>query len=704
MFVFFKTPKSHVVGLLTLLLWSNTSYAASQSRITDGLDEEIDNSTIQTESRVFEPSYFERFSPQNALDMLLQIPGLRLQSSNGGNSRRGFGQANENVLLNGARLSSKSDSAQDQLRRIPAEKVIRIEILDGSKIDVPGFVGLVANVIVQPGSISGQFRLEGSLRTNGVDPELYGGELSFSGKIDEFSFVVAVENNNRRFGGLGSSTFKDGLGRLIESRDLKQEGSFDLPRISAFLTYDFLSGTRLNLNGYLGHTFFKDAEEQEGELSTGVYVLRQNTKRGSTPEYEVSGDINFNIGSSRLKLIGLASYDADETISSIFELRPAENRDSGERFIQTGAQKEKIGRAEYNWSMLGADWQLSGEAAFNRLERDSQLFKLSGPSVFTEVPFPSGSGNVTEDRYEMIASLNRILTPELVLQASIGGEYSRIRQTGNAANSRSFWRPKGSMSLAWTPSEDFNFSLGVERRVGQLQFGDFLANLELDENNENSGNNQLVPSQTWEIVAEISKTLGEWGTTTLMIEQRYIDDYLDVIPLTNGQESLGNIEHASRTELEWITTLFLDKIGWTGAKAKVRFEYEEGKIQDPVTGILRDFSGGRDREFEIDLRHDVQGSNFAYGGNFRYERNRPSFRISQIKVDKDLPLSLSFFLENKDILGTTVKLELENVLGDTNRKYRTIFDGPRGVSAVLLSEREIYKVGPIFRFSISGSF
>ncbi|RGP39918.1 hypothetical protein BPTFM16_00194 [Altererythrobacter insulae] len=661
-----------------------------------------DEAAATMDGRIFEPDYFERFAPRNALDMLEQVPGFLL--SGGGGGGRGFGQADENVLVNGQRLTSKSESAQDQLRRIPASKVLRIEIVDGTALDIPGLTGQVANVIVQSGGISGQFTWEGAVRTTEVDPEWYGGEISVSGSTGSLDYTIAFENNNNRFGGTGPSVFLDGDGQLIERRDVVRVGAFDLPRISTALGYDFGNGTIANLNAYFGHTFFERIEDEVRTLADGSQIIRVNSRKGSTPEHEISGDISFDFGPGRLKLIGLEAYNAEENKNLVIDTDVVSGITTGDRFIQTGGEGERIGRFEYNWPMFGGDWQLSGEAAFNRLDLNGRLFELDEQGQFQPIPFPGGTGGVTEDRYETILSFSRQLTGKLALQTSFGAEYSKIEQTGSAANSRRFQRPKGSVSLAWQPQDGFDISLGLERRVGQLSFGDFLAQIELDENNQDAGNNQLVPSQTWEIVAEISKTLGEWGTTTLFLEQRWIDDFTDIIPLANGGESRGNIDKARRTEIEWTTTLRLDPAGWRGAQLDIRLEYEEGEVRDPVTGRLRDFSGGRDREVEIDFRHDIPSSDWAYGGGFEYNRDRANFRLSQIRRQRDLPNRLSAFIEHKDVFGLTVNLEAANLLSSRDREFRTVFLGPRTDDFVLFTEDRNFREGPIFRFNISGNF
>ena len=103
---------------------------------------------------VYTPADFARFAPRNALDMLRQVPGFTIISQDQG---RGLGQANDNVLVNGERLSSKSDSVFDQLNRISTNRVERIEIVDGGTLGIPGLSGQVANVITKGAAVSGRF-------------------------------------------------------------------------------------------------------------------------------------------------------------------------------------------------------------------------------------------------------------------------------------------------------------------------------------------------------------------------------------------------------------------------------------------------------------------------------------------------------------------------------------------------------------------
>jgi outer membrane cobalamin receptor len=105
-------------------------------------------------AQVYTPRTSPRFAPRSALDMLGQVPGFTIITNDQG---RGLGQASDNVIINGERVASKSESLFDVLQRIPTARVVRIEIVDGATLSIPGLSGQVANVVTKGGAISGRY-------------------------------------------------------------------------------------------------------------------------------------------------------------------------------------------------------------------------------------------------------------------------------------------------------------------------------------------------------------------------------------------------------------------------------------------------------------------------------------------------------------------------------------------------------------------
>lgn len=654
------------------------------------------------QGQVYEPAYFAQFTPRTALDMVVRIPGFAIDDGNQG--QRGLGQANQNVLVNGKRFSSKSDSLFDQLQRIPAGDVLRIEILDGTALDIPGLSGQVANVVYRSTRTSGQFRWRGGFRPYNTEAQLYGGEVSITGRDGALGYTVSLSNPNDRFGADGPTIVTDAAGAVIEEQFSKFSGRFDNPKLATNFSYDFGGGTLANLNLSYAHEFYEISEPETGTSSTGLVRSRDLLTNGTKPSYEISGDIAFPAGPGTLKLIGLERYSRNDDTVTLVDSFSDGRGDTGFRFKSLTGIGERIGRFEYGWKMWSADWQLSGEAAFNRLDRASRLFELDPAGDFVELPFPAGTGGVTEDRYEGILSFSRQLTPKLALQITGGAEYSRIEQTGSAANSRTFQRPKGSLSLSWKPRADFDVTLELRRRVGQLSFGDFLASVSLQNENENGGNNRLQPDQSWNIEAEVNKGLGAWGSAKLIVRQAWFEDFVDFFPLAGGGEARGNIGDAQRLHVELNATLKGEPVGLPGARLEMKALKRWMEVTDPFTGETRPFSFDLDNLLEVDFRHDVPRSDWAWGAGLFTAENVPYSRRREIGRDWEGPTFMNLFIENKDVFGLTVQALVGNVLGARNKFERTVFDGDRPGGGVLFSEVRNRRIGPIFRFTVSGSF
>ena len=85
-------------------------------------------------SHTYVPADFAQFAPQTALDMLNRVPGFAIKQEE---DARGLGQATGNVVINGQRPSSKADTLQTILARIPASRVARVEVGPGDLLIIP---------------------------------------------------------------------------------------------------------------------------------------------------------------------------------------------------------------------------------------------------------------------------------------------------------------------------------------------------------------------------------------------------------------------------------------------------------------------------------------------------------------------------------------------------------------------------------------
>ncbi|AMO72336.1 hypothetical protein AZE99_11160 [Sphingorhabdus sp. M41] len=675
----------------------------------------------RTESgrQIYDAGQFSRFNPRTALDMVRQVPGFTIDT--GDSDERGLGQADENVLINGARISGKNNDAFTFLGRISAANVVRIEIVDGATLSISGLSGQVLNLVTnvnETSGPSGNFKWDPRWRRSGSN--WFSGEASVSSKLGKGDFTLSIENDAARNGVEGPEQVTDRFGNLLFERDEVARYSQDRPKLSAAYTIASAGGSVFNANA--AYQLFRKRETVATDRTQAgqpdIFELYSSSENEWNAEF--SADYEFSLGTGRLKLIGLQRLEhspvSDFFGQTFFDgVTPAKSS----RFDPVTDEGESILRAEYGWKTAGGtDWGVSVEGAYNFLDNQAALAVLDAQGIFQPVALTNANSKVTEYRGEIIGSYGRPLTDNLNLQATLGGEYSKISQSGAKGESRSFIRPKGSVSLAWRPEPGLDVSLKVERSVGQLNFFDFVESVDVSQNSGNAGNPGLVPPQSWRAELETTQKLGPWGSLTVNLYGEKISDIVDSIPITATTEARGNLDSATSYGVEMVTSILFDPIGWTGAKLDIEGEVRKSALRDPLTGIHRRISDDKIFTYEASLRHDIPGSNWAWGAGVEESRYSDFLRLDQITRFRTAAPYSWIFVEHKDVLGLTVQANLGNLFGRAENFTRTAFgdllgqpgDLDRGFirgrrnGPIAFVEDRSRQFGLIYRLTVSGSF
>ncbi len=654
-----------------------------------------------TAKRSYNPADFARFAPRSALDMLRQIPGFAIAEADQGS--RGLGQASGNVLVNSERLSSKSDDINTQLARIPAGNVVRIDLVDAASLNVPGLTGVVANVVAKSGSLSGQFAWNPQFRPHYAHPSWFDGSVSLSGKLGTSEYSLSLVNDAGRGAAGGPTVIRDAAGIITEQRQDIVTDDIERPKLSGSIKFHGPGSAVGNFN--FSYQRIRERAQEESIRSPMTGPGRTRLLNVKTDEWyrEIGGDYEFKLGPGRLKLIGLDRRSHEPYWQSLVSTPAGGGAPTGDSFQQIGERAEHIARAEYGWKMLGGDWQLAGEAAFNRLTTSATLGTLNAQGTFDLTPFPAASGGVQEDRYEGSLSFTRPLTKTLTLQMIGAAERSTLSQTGVGGLVRHFVRPKGSISLAWKPSKEFDFNIKLRRQVGQLSFYDFLARVFLDNGNANTGNNQLKPRQDWTLEAEANRSLGAWGSTKIHVIAKETQDYVTLIPIGGG-ESVGNVPKARVRYIENVSTLNLDPLGIKGAKIDFQAFYQNAHYKDPLSLNQIPFNNYTSLGITIGFRHDIPASTWAWGGEFGHYEQSNSYRLQERGHQYEGPFWGMLFIENKNVFGLTMRLQANNLLNARQHWDRVVFTGNRDASPIAFTETRNRLIGPIITYQIKGSF
>ncbi len=673
----------------------STDAAAVTNTVISSLEPRRDNGRL-----IYDAAVFARFVPQTAGDMVRQIPGFTITELSGD---RGLGEASQNVLINGARISGKSNDARTVLSRISAASIIRLEIVDATSLDIAGLSGQVLNVVTKPDTLTGNFNWNIRFRER-IKTNPFGGEINISGKLGAGNFTLGLANKESfRGGGEGPEINTDAAGNLLYTRDRIGRFQGDRPTLSATYGIKSGSGTAFNISGTGQMFWFRGRQEYNRFSPNGPRSFELSTNQENEYNYEFNTDYEAPVFGGKLKLIAFNRFEHSankgEFSRDFLGLRPIQ----ADRYKQDIDEGEAVIRGEYRWKSGKNDWQISLESAKNFLDSSLTLSERDALGVFQPVVFDGGDARVEEKRGQVLASYGRPLTKDLSMQLSFGAEYSQIRQSGGDGLTRSFRRPKGSATFAWKASPKLDLNLKVQRKVGQLNFGDFLASVDLQDRNNNAGNPQLVPPQFWIAELEFNRSLGKSGSMKLKLTSELISDLVDQVPITATSEAPGNIDNARLYAAELNGTILLDQFGVKGAKIDVSGFLVRSDVTDLLTRTGRPISGKGDYGYSIEFRHDIPRSNWAYGAEYEVERSTAFYRLNYIADEYQTRPGVLLYVENKNVFGLKMQAQVNNVLRSTELTKETFYaarrDGP--VSRFATTDTDY---GLIYRFQVSGTF
>jgi len=609
---------------------------------------------------VFTPDFFAAQRPNTALDMVNRVPGFSVDDGSGA---RGFEGAVGNVLINNARPASKNDAGSNVLSRTLARQVERIELIRGGApgIDMQGF-SVVVNVILKKESSHQSILTWNTTQFEGSGRDLHGGSYQFTARDGDRSWGVTLSD------GISMSD-SNGPGRLI-----RRDAAGNVLR-------DEVTDT----DGYGGGNSIRGT--YAGPLMGGKVDL--------TARYGINDWQSYNTSASATMF--RESTDAEDSKSGEFGV--TWERPLNERFkLETRLMHEFgswDGVSTYNVLNNGADapeqiFDYSGESsetilrALIRHERSPKLTIETGAEIaynmrqteqaYTEggmaIPLPSASVKVEETRGEAFSKGTWRLHPDLTLEAGLRLEASTIKQSGDADQVKSFFFAKPRFLATWTPRPNNQLRFRFERELGQLDFSDFAASADLNDENVYGGNVDLEPEQRW--ITELAYERRFWGEGIVSIGYRHdeIIDAIDRIPLADGLSAVGNIGDGTLDQLSLNVVVPLDKVGFSGGRFTFRNDWNKTAVTDPTSGDERPISGVRASQANIGLQQDITSWKLQWGVNWLPRLGQPSYSPDQVFKWRGTGY-YEMFAEYKPTPSLAIRAQLN--LWDDFTQRRTVF-------------------------------
>jgi len=642
---------------------------------------------------VYEAEFFDQYNPITASDMLERIPGVNVFGGRGGGGR-GLGTGG-NLLINGQRIAGKDNSARDQLDRITAAEVERIEIIrdTSGELNVRG-AGEVINIILVevPSRSSTQVQLVN--RLNHDDTYEVGGNVGWSTQIGNFQALVNLEARpnyeNRDNREVRVTPEGELLGTLFEENIRDQ----DEHTVSTNMSYG-IGSHRMQLNALLSESNFPRNIRRDFvdfENSVAIDSIQQEDIDNEESNWELGGDYEYGFANgSRLAVLFVANDEIRNSVRERFEADPASDPLSKNLFIDSQREtKEFIVQTNYNFSLTGnQSLRVGAERAITEL--DSKLFiaspfgsepplaQFGGLSLIPSISNPGT--HVEEIRYEGFAFHNWTINDKSSLESSVVYETSEISQTGEVSKTRDFqfWRP--SFDYRYNFADNFRFRGTVRRNVSQLSFSSFAATA----NNEDrdidglAGNPELEPETSWTYEGELEYRLpNDAGVLATSLFYSDVDNRIGRINATIDPDrplsATGNVGPAK--QLGWFTraSVRLNQFNLPNAIISARMGLFDSEILDPfINQKVR--TGGRGFA-NIDFRQDITSLNLSYGVEYSHSIWGGYYDIDIVtRTRNDRERSLDLFVQKIWFDDWVFRLESDNTLDASRCRYRERYEG-----------------------------
>lgn len=666
----------------------------------------VGTGSAQESQRSYDAAFFERFAPQTALEMVARVPGFILEDAD---EERGLSQGGTNVLVNGRPITGKGETAATQIAQIAAANVVRMEVIDAGTLDLPGFSGIVLNIVTQRSTIAGSWLWEPQWRARN-EAATGNGNITVSGSRGKIDFTAAFDALMVRAGFFGPETLTNADGAVFETRDESLVIRGEQPELSGSIRWRQSEDQILNAKASIDRLNVNRPQISRTMAvgPRGVDSLNTAINGQDQTNFRFDTDYTFPVFGGALKLIGFADIQDADASTRLAIVDGDGIRISSRRFDEQSVRQEGVLRFEQNWEVRkGRSWQLGGEAVYNALDLETQFreFSVADP---LEVVFQSDlDTKIEEARGEVTIAHRRRLSPKLDLQTSIGAEASTIKQ---GTVERDFFRPKGFVSLNATPTKDWTLTGRVSREVGQIDFRDFAASVSLFEEVVRENNPALVPQQNWAFQARAERRFRGGHVASLEGRHELITDLVDRIPLGAEGDAIGNIDEARRTRLTAVATLLGAPIGLSGAQLDLRGVWQWSSLEDPIEGFDRDIADLRTLDLRAEFRHDIENTQWACGGVLRTQNIAPLYQSTLVRFRNIpggglTPGENTLFIEHKDVFGLRIRAELSEFLEQEADFSRVIYAGRRDVSPIdRIETRSRDLDGPILTLSIGGTF
>ena len=682
-----------------------------------GFDQPAAASGEQPDTTVYTADYFASLNVLTVRDMVRRIPGSEAQlpqnpaggPGGSGGQRRGLRDKTDRILIDGKRLTGKANETDELLDRMPANKVVRIEVVDGMVTETESDAGARTINIITTDEAGSSGTWEVSLRWLDELRTTTGASLGFSGQIRSADIALGIKTTPN-----GSLTHRDDiessagipLERILETRTrtahkTKLTGSVRLP----------LSATRaLRVNGLY------EKEPREGVNHDDIFeflpdeILRpiefsDEPLRRTREIWEIGGTYEQQLNDANLIQVLFLRNENDndrqsrKTTTDINGQIVARNHEIREEH----AEETVLRGTWFTQRESGREFDVGLELAVNTLDKLVALFEGQSEPL-SPVPIPNADQVIREDRAEVFANYSFSFS-NLRVRLGLAAEYSEFDQKGSDVSlNRQLDYVKPSIDLSYEGANDRRYFLTFKRDVSQLQFDDFIASIDPVDREIRAGNPNLLPETSWNLdVGSEHRFGGDAGLLKLRLFHRWVEDVNDLIPLDLDDSQPGNLSDGRHWGINIVFGLRFQGLGLSGAVLNGFYTWQGSEVTDPFSGERRPFLNQKQYEAGFEYRHDLEQFSGAYGISWSGEGRRYRYDVDRTDIDWNDD-AIEMFIERRLGGSLIIKLTANQIYEPRSERERFNYESGRatGIQTSTVSRDQVLR--RFITLSLSGTF
>jgi hypothetical protein len=205
----------------------------------------------------------------------------------------------------------------------------------------------------------------------------------------------------------------------------------------------------------------------------------------------------------------------------------------------------------------------------------------------------------------------------------------------------------------------------------------------------NAGNANLQPQRAWELRGTVEKPILGDGLFKVDAGHDRISMLQDRILIFDDKgeafDAPGNLGTGTRSFVDLTIDAPLARFGLKGARVKVFGELQRTRVEDPISGSLRNFSDFYPNwQWNVDFRHDLGA--WSYGFVVSDRAPFTFFRTDEFDINwNDGPYATAF-VEYRPGPRTAITFDIDNLVNTRAVRDRLLFDPNRAEPEAILDE------------------